>query len=70
VAVVILGGFDSIVGVLLGGLVLGILGSVVPGYFDSMVGGSTQNVVISVAILLTILVRPYGMFGREDVERV
>lgn len=70
VAVVILGGFDSIVGVLLGGLVLGILGSVVPGYFDSIVGGSTQNVVISVAILLTILVRPYGMFGREDVERV
>lgn len=70
VAVVILGGFDSIVGVLLGGLVLGILGSVIPGYLDSMVGGSTQNVVISVAILLTILVRPYGMFGREDVERV
>ncbi|TAN10518.1 MAG: branched-chain amino acid ABC transporter permease [Burkholderiaceae bacterium] len=70
VAVVILGGFDSIVGVLLGGLMLGILGSVIPGYLDSVVGGSTQNVVISVAILLTILVRPYGMFGREDVERV
>lgn len=70
VAVVILGGFDSIAGVLVGGLVLGVLGSVIPGYVDSMVGGSTQNVVISVAILLTILIRPYGMFGREDVERV
>lgn len=70
VAVVILGGFDSIAGVLVGGLLLGILGSVIPGYVDSMVGGSTQNVVISVAILLTILIRPYGMFGREDVERV
>ena len=70
VAVVILGGFDSIAGVLVGGLVLGILGSVIPGYLDSMVGGSTQNVVISVVILLTILIRPYGMFGREDVERV
>ena len=70
VAVVILGGFDSIVGVLVGGLLLGILGSVIPGYVDSMVGGSTQNVVISLAILLTILIRPYGMFGREDVERV
>lgn len=70
VAVVILGGFDSIAGVLVGGLLLGILGSVIPGYVDSMVGGSTQNIVISVAILLTILIRPYGMFGREDVERV
>ncbi|MCK9514962.1 MAG: branched-chain amino acid ABC transporter permease [Ottowia sp.] len=70
VAVVILGGFDSIVGVLVGGLLLGILGSVIPGYVDSMVGGSTQNVVISLAILVTILIRPYGMFGREDVERV
>ena len=70
VAVVILGGFDSIAGVLVGGLLLGVLGSVIPGYVDSMVGGSTQNVVISVAILLTILIRPYGRFGREDVERV
>lgn len=70
VAVVILGGFDSIAGVLVGGLLLGILGSVIPGYVDSMVGGSTQNVVISVAILVTILIRPYGIFGREDVERI
>lgn len=70
VAVVILGGFDSIAGVLVGGLLLGILGSVIPGYLDASVGGSTQNVVISLAILITILIRPYGMFGREDVERI
>lgn len=70
VAVVILGGIDSIVGALLGGLIVGILGSVIPGYVDSMVGGSTRDVVTSVVILLTILIRPYGMFGREDIERI
>jgi branched-chain amino acid transport system permease protein len=70
VAVVILGGIDSIMGVLLGGLVVGILGSVIPGYVDSLVGGSTRDVLTSVVILLTILIRPYGMFGRENIERI
>lgn len=70
IAVVILGGLDSIPGVLVGGLLVGILGSVIPGYLDSMVGGSTREVVTSLIILLTILVRPYGIFGREDIERI
>lgn len=69
-AVVILGGLDSIYGVLLGGLIVGILGSVIPGYLDSVVGGGTRDVVTSAIILLTIMVRPYGMFGREHIERV
>ena len=70
IAVVILGGIDSIPGVLVGGLLVGILGSVVPGYLDSYVGGSTRDVVTSVIILLTIMVRPFGIFGREDIERI
>jgi branched-chain amino acid transport system permease protein len=70
IAVVILGGLDSIPGVLVGGLLVGILGSVIPGYLDSVVGGSTREVVTSLIILLTILIRPYGIFGREDIERV
>ena len=70
VAVVILGGVDSIWGVLVGGLVVGILGSVIPGYLDSMVGGGTRDVVTSLVILLTIMIRPYGIFGRENIERI
>ena len=70
IAVVILGGLDSIVGVLVGGLILGILGSVIPGYVDPIVGGGTRDVVTSLLILLTILFRPHGIFGREDIERV
>lgn len=70
VAVVILGGIDSIPGVLIGGILVGILGSVIPGYLDSIVGGGTRDVVTSLIILLTIMVRPFGIFGREDIERI
>ncbi|CAM5213236.1 Branched-chain amino acid transport system permease protein OS=Castellaniella defragrans OX=75697 GN=HNR28_000011 PE=3 SV=1 [Castellaniella defragrans] len=70
VAVVIFGGLDSVAGVLVGGLVVGILGSVIPGYLDEFAGGGTRDVVTSLIILLTIMIRPYGMFGREDIERV
>ena len=70
IAVVILGGLDSIWGVLVGGLLVGILGSVVPGYVDSIVGGGTRDVVTSLIILMTIMIRPYGIFGREDIERI
>ncbi len=70
VAVVILGGLDSIYGVLVAGLIVGILGSVIPGYVDPIVGGGTRDVVTSLIILLTIIFRPHGIFGREDIERV
>jgi branched-chain amino acid transport system permease protein len=70
VAVVILGGLDSIIGVLVGGLLVGMLGSVIPGYLDSLTGGGTRDVVTSLIILITILIRPYGIFGREDIERI
>ncbi|WP_366555116.1 branched-chain amino acid ABC transporter permease [Aquibaculum sediminis] len=70
VAVVILGGIDSILGVLVGGLIVGMLGSIIPGYVDQIVGGGTRDVVTSLIILITIMVRPYGIFGREDIERI
>jgi len=56
--------------VVVGGLIVGILGSVIPGYVDPLVGGGTRDVVVSLIILLTILFRPHGIFGREDIERV
>lgn len=70
IAVVILGGLDSVIGVLVGSLIVGILGSVIPGYLDEIAGGGTRDVVTSLIILFTIMIRPYGIFGREDIERV
>ncbi len=69
-AVAILGGLDSILGVLVAGVVLGIAESVIPAYLDPIAGGGTRDVVASLAILLTTIVRPYGLFGREQIERI
>jgi branched-chain amino acid transport system permease protein len=69
-AVAILGGLDSIAGVLVAGILVGVLENVIPGIADPYVGGGTRDVVASLVILLTILVRPFGLFGREDIERV
>ena len=44
--------------------------SLASGYLDQLVGGGTRDVVASVIILLTVLARPHGLFGREHIERV
>ena len=69
-AVAILGGLDSILGALVAGVFLGIAESVIPGYLDPIAGGGTRDVVASLAILLTTIARPYGLFGREQIERI
>jgi branched-chain amino acid transport system permease protein len=69
-AIAILGGLDSIPGVLIAGLIVGICESLATGIVDPLVGGGTRDIVASVIILMTLLVRPYGLFGREQIERV
>ena len=69
-AVAILGGLDSVPGVLLAGVIVGVGENVVPGMLDPVFGGGTRDVVASVIILLTVFVRPHGLFGREHIERV
>lgn len=69
-AVAILGGLDSIGGVVVAGIAIGVLENVIPGYVDPLVGGGTRDLVASTVILLTMLARPFGLFGREDITRV
>ena len=69
-AVAILGGLDSILGVVVAGLVLGVLENVAPVYLERIGIAGTRDVVASLVILATEIVRPYGLFGREDIERV
>ena len=40
------------------------------GLIDPLVGGGTRDIAASVIILLTLLVKPHGLFGREHIERV
>ncbi|TAK70855.1 MAG: branched-chain amino acid ABC transporter permease [Betaproteobacteria bacterium] len=70
VAVAVLGGLDSIGGAILAGLLLGIFEGVASGYLDPLVGGGSRDLVIAMTLILTILIRPHGLFGRHDIERI
>jgi branched-chain amino acid transport system permease protein len=68
--VVILGGLDSVPGAVLGGLIVGAVESVAAGYIDPYVGGGTKDFVPYILMILALMFRPYGFFGREIIERV
>lgn len=65
-AVIILGGLDSIAGAIVAGLVIGWLESVAVGVF----GGKARDLVPYLVVLAILLVRPYGLFGTRDIERL
>jgi branched-chain amino acid transport system permease protein len=68
--VVILGGLDSIPGAIIGGLIVGIVENVAAGYIDPYVGGGTKDFAPYVLMILALMFRPYGIFGKKIIERV
>jgi branched-chain amino acid transport system permease protein len=68
--IVILGGLDSLPGTIIAAFAVGILESVLAGYLDPIVGGGFSHVASYVVLIATLFVRPWGLFGRPDVERV
>jgi branched-chain amino acid transport system permease protein len=68
--VVILGGLDSIPGAVVGGLIIGIVENLAAGYLDPYVGGGTKDFAPYVLMILALMVRPYGIFGKRKIERV
>lgn len=68
--VVILGGLDSIPGAIVGGLVIGVLQNLASGYLDPCVGGGLKNVFPFFVLVAILMLKPYGLFGRERIERV
>ena len=65
-AVVILGGMNSIGGVLVAGLLIGWLESIT-GY---LLGGAYRDITPYVAVLIMLMIRPHGLFGSKPVERI
>jgi branched-chain amino acid transport system permease protein len=68
--VVILGGLDSIPGAIIGGLLVGIVENVAAGYVDPYVGGGTKDFAPYVLMILALMIRPYGIFGKRIIERI
>jgi len=67
---VILGGLDSIPGAVLGGLIIGILENLSGGYLDHFFGGGVKEVAPFVVLVVILMIKPYGLFGTEEIERV
>jgi branched-chain amino acid transport system permease protein len=68
--VVILGGLDSVPGAIVGGLAIGVLENLAGGYLDPLFGGGVKEVAPFVALVLILMVKPYGLFGKVKIERL
>ncbi len=68
--VLIIGGIDSIPGAIVGGLIVGASENLAAGFVGPLVGGGVQEVFAYLVALLFLIFRPYGLFGREIIERV
>ncbi len=68
--VLIIGGIDSIPGAIVGGLIVGASENLAEGFIGPLVGGGVQEVFAYLIALIFLIVRPYGLFGRETIERV
>lgn len=68
--VLVLGGFDSILGAIVGGLLIGATEKLAEVYLGPFIGGGIEGWFAYVAALAFLLVRPTGLFGQKLVERV
>ena len=68
--VLMLGGFTSIPGAIVGGLIIGVGEKLFEFYIGPMIGGATENWFAYMLALLFLLFRPQGLFGEKIIERV
>ena len=68
---VILGGLDSLLGAALGGLIIGVLENISEGLAKEFLNlGGFKEVASFIILILILMVKPYGLFGSKEVERV
>ncbi|AYG70311.1 branched-chain amino acid ABC transporter permease [Rhizobium sp. CCGE531] len=68
--VLVLGGFDSILGAIVGGLLIGATEKLAEVYIGEYFGGGIEGWIAYVVALAFLLIRPSGLFGQKLVERV
>ena len=68
--VLILGGFTSIPGAIVGGLIIGVGEKIGEVYWGPLVGGAIENWFAYVVALAFLVFRPQGLFGERIIERV
>jgi len=67
--IVIIGGLDSILGAIIGAMIIGVLESLGAGYLDPRLGGGFGNIASYLLLIAMLVARPSGLFGRPRIER-
>ena len=72
---VILGGLESLTGAIVGGIIIGMVQNFTGAYInpelqDAGIGGGFDAAVPFIVLILILMIRPHGLFGREHIERV
>lgn len=72
---VILGGLESLTGAIVGGVIIGLVQNLTGGYINPWLseagyGGGFDAAVPFIVLIIILMIRPHGLFGREHIERV
>ena len=69
-AVLIIGGFTSIPGAIIAGIIVGLAEKLFEIYWGSLLGGGVEAWFAYIVALIFLLFRPQGLFGEKIIERV
>ena len=67
---IILGGLDSVHGAIIGGLIIGVTENLAGFYLEDYLGSGINEITAYVIVLIVMMIRPYGLFGTKEIERV
>jgi branched-chain amino acid transport system permease protein len=69
-SVVILGGLDSFGGAIIAGPIIGLAENLGGGYLTPYLWGGVKDIIPFVIIIIVMVIKPYGLFGEERIERI
>jgi branched-chain amino acid transport system permease protein len=69
-SVVILGGLDSFVGAVVAGPIIGLAESLGGGYLTPLTWAGVKDIIPFIIIIIVMVIKPYGLFGEERIERI
>ena len=67
---IILGGMDSVPGAIIGGLIIGVSENLAGFYLEDYLGSGMKEITAYIIVLIVMMIRPYGLFGKKEIERV
>jgi branched-chain amino acid transport system permease protein len=69
-SVVILGGLDSFVGCIVAGPIIGLIENIGGGYLTPYLWAGVRDIIPFIIIIIVMVIKPYGLFGEERIERI